>query len=73
MHGDFIVMIKSGNLRKSIENFGGNRYLCRVAGQTEEEINAEILEMLSKYTGIPAHRFVSKAKMGNDTKIFQLV
>lgn len=72
MHGEITVLVRSGNMKRSIENFGSNRYLCRVESQSEDAKIAEILDMLSKYMGIPVGRFQLKSGIGSDTKVFQL-
>ena len=72
MKGEITVLVRVGNLKRSIEHFGNNRYLCRVESQTEDAKIAEILEMLSKYMGIPVGRFQLKSGIGSDIKVFEL-
>ena len=73
MKDEIVVLIKPGNMKRLIESFGNNRFLCRVIGKTEQEINAEVVEMLAKYTGHPPQKIVLKSNMNKDTKLFQLI
>jgi len=73
MRGDIIVKVKTGTTKKSIEHFGGDRYLVKTDLTETESINKEIIEMLSVYMGVPEHRIVLKSGLTSGDKVFQLV
>lgn len=69
---EVIVKVKPGNMRRSIENFGNGRFLVRAGGQTHQEINKEIIEMLSRYLGHPKSRIQIKSGIDSEDKVFVL-
>lgn len=73
MDKDIIIKVKSGGSKKSIENFGNNRYLIRTDLLNHKEVNKEVIVMISKYMGIPENRFFMKSGLESEDKIVQLV
>ena len=69
---EVIVKVKPGNMKRSIENFGNGRFLARVGGQTSQEINKEVIVMLSKYLGHPEARIQIKSVIDSEDKVFVL-
>jgi len=67
------VRVRRGDIRRSIENFGAGRFLARVGGKTNDEINAEVIEMLSKALGHPEGRIELINGFDKEDKVFQLV
>ncbi|HLD98530.1 MAG TPA: hypothetical protein VI815_04345 [Candidatus Nanoarchaeia archaeon] len=73
MRNKFIVMVKSGSLKRSIENFGANRYLVKTNLVDNQEVNKDVLFMLSKTLGLPEERVILVSGENSDNKIFQIV
>lgn len=73
MRGDIIVKVKAGGNRRSIEHFGNDRYLVRTDLTNHEDINKEVVMLLSKYMSVPEHRIVLKSGATSEDKVFQLV
>ncbi|HRZ85303.1 MAG TPA: hypothetical protein P5277_00835 [Candidatus Paceibacterota bacterium] len=67
------IRVRRGDMKRSIENFGSGRFLVRVGGKTNEEINKEVVEMLSRYLGHPMNRIELIGGSEAEDKVFQLV
>ncbi|MEK6891125.1 MAG: hypothetical protein AABX03_03215 [Nanoarchaeota archaeon] len=73
MRGKITVMVKSGSLKRSIENFGGGRYLVKTNMTDHPEINTDVLFMLSRTLGLPQDRIVLVAGETSENKLFQII
>lgn len=73
MRNKVTVMVKSGSLKRSIENFGGNRYLVKTNQIEHQEINKDVLFMLSRTLGLPEDRIILVAGESSDNKLFQII
>lgn len=67
------VKVKTRSNKQSIESFGNNRYLVYLKAEPENnKANIELINMLSKYFGIPVGRIRIKAGLTNDEKMLEL-
>ena len=73
MKTDIIVKVKIGSLKRSIENFGENRYLIKTDFVKDEDVNKDVIFMLSKYMGVPPNRFQLINGFDKEDKIFKIV
>ena len=67
------VMVKSGCLKRSIENFGGGRFLVKTDKTNVIEVNEDIRFMLSKTLGLPETKLELVAGENSENKIFQII
>ena len=66
------VKTKSG--RRSIEDFGNNRYLVYLKEEPENnKANIELLNLLSKHFGVAASRIKIKTGLYHDEKMIELL
>ncbi|MEK6873762.1 MAG: hypothetical protein AABW91_02865 [Nanoarchaeota archaeon] len=73
MKSDVVVKVKSGSIKRSIENFGENRYLIKTDAISNDEVNKDVLFMLSKCMGIPLSKFEFKSGLSSDDKVLQII
>ncbi|MFA6022713.1 MAG: hypothetical protein WC781_01355 [Candidatus Pacearchaeota archaeon] len=73
MKGDIVVKVKLGSMKKSIENFGADRYLIKTDSTEHNTANRDIVTMLSRYMGIPENKIILKSGLASEDKVFQLV
>ena len=67
------VRVKPRHSERKIESFGDNRYLVYVKSEPENnKANIELVNMLSKYFGIPVGRIRIKRGLTNNDKIIEL-
>ena len=64
------VHVKSGTTKKSIENFGGGRFLIKTDLTDNNEINKEVIMMLSRYLGTPKEIIAIKSGENKEDKRF---
>ncbi|MFA5019915.1 MAG: hypothetical protein WC533_02345 [Candidatus Pacearchaeota archaeon] len=67
------IKTKIGCEKNSIEYFGNDRYLIKVSSKTYLEANKQILEMLSRYTGVPQGRFSMLKGENSEDKLFKII
>lgn len=68
-----MVMVKSGTNKRSIENFGNNRYLIKTNSISNEDVNKDVIFMLSRTIGLPEDKLALVAGMNQEQKIFQII
>ena len=73
MKSDVIVKVKPGSIKRSIEHFGENRYLIKTDSINNDEINKDVLFMLSKYMGVPTTKLEFKSGISSNDKILQII
>ena len=73
MKSDVVVKVKHGSVKRSIEHFGENRYLIKTDSINNDEINRDVLFMLSKYMGVPISKFEFKLGISSNDKVLQIV
>ncbi|OIO43455.1 hypothetical protein COU56_00525 [Candidatus Pacearchaeota archaeon CG10_big_fil_rev_8_21_14_0_10_31_9] len=73
MKSDVVVKVKPGSIKKSIEHFGENRYLIKTDSVNNDEINGDVLFMLSKYMGLPPNRLEFKSGISTNDKVLQII
>ena len=67
------VRVKPRHSERKIESFGDNRYLVYVKSEPEDnKANIELINMLSKYFGIPVGRIRIKMGLTNNDKVIEL-
>ncbi len=67
------IKVKLESLKNSIEYFGSDRYLIKVQASNHYEANKLMLEMLSKYTGIPPQRFEFIRGLDSEDKLLKII
>lgn len=70
---DVIVKVIAGSSKNYIEHFGDNRFLVKVQATEHSEINKDVVEALSKYTGTPPERIKIICGHGTQNKIFKII
>jgi len=67
------VKIKTCSGKQEIESFGNNRYLIYLKSEPENnKANIELINMLSKYFGIPVGRIKIKSGLTSSEKILEV-
>ncbi|MBI2630093.1 DUF167 domain-containing protein [Candidatus Pacearchaeota archaeon] len=68
------VKVKPNSSKKEIESFGNNRYLIYLKEPAENNrANIELINMLSKYFGIPVGRIKIKLGLTSNEKVIELL
>lgn len=68
------VMVKSRSPNPRIESFGDNNLLVYVSAEAEKnEANLELIQMLSKYYGVPFQRIRIKAGLTSKNKLVEVL
>ncbi|MEK6875092.1 MAG: DUF167 domain-containing protein [Nanoarchaeota archaeon] len=67
------IKVKANSSKKSIENFGNNRYLVYLKEPAENDrANIELLNTLAKYFTTPASRMRIKSGHHQENKIIEM-
>lgn len=67
-------MVKTGSPNPRIESFGDNNLLVYVSSQAENnEANLELIQMLSKYYGVPFQRIKIKLGLTSKNKLVEVL
>ncbi len=69
---EVVVHVKLGSVKRSIENFGANRYLIKTDLVNHAEVNKDVIFMLSKYMGLPENRFSLIKGEEKEDKVFSI-
>lgn len=68
------IKVKPGSGKREIESFGNNRYLIYLKSRPENnQANIELINMLSKYFGIPVSRIKIKFGATGSDKMVELL
>lgn len=67
------VKVKASSGKQEIEGFGNNRYLVYLKSEPENnKANIELINLLSKYFGIPHKNIKIKAGLTSSEKMIEL-
>ena len=67
-------MVKPHSSNPHIEDFGGNNLLVYVSSEAENnEANVELIQMLSKYFGVPWKNIKIKSGLTNKNKLIEVL
>lgn len=67
------VKIKPRSSKQKVESFGAGRYLIYLKSEPEQnKANIELINLLSKYFGIPVGRIKIKTGMTDKDKMIEL-
>ncbi len=67
------VRVKPASSERKIEKFGDNRFLIYLKSAPEHgDANAELINLLSKYFGVPIGSIKIKAGLTNKDKIIEV-
>lgn len=67
------VRVKPNSSEQKIESFGGNRYLIHLESEAEDnKANIELINLLSKYFGVPVKNIKIKSGMTSRDKLIEV-
>ena len=74
MGAKIYVKVKASSGKRSIENFGNSRYLVYLSEPAENDrANIELINLLSKYFGVPHSKIVIKTGRHDNNKMIEIL
>lgn len=68
------VMVKPNSSKQEIESFGENRFMAKLKSSPENnQANIELINLLSKYFGVPVSHIKIKHGLKDKTKLIEVL